>query len=72
MAIFAGSSLVADDGTYQYTGLVQNSAGPISEDTISPDEPTISGHTMVGALGLLTMNWVNDDDERQETYDLET
>lgn len=64
----AGSSLVADDGTYQYTGLVQNSAGPISEDTISPDEPTISGHTMVGALGLLTMNWVNDDDERQETY----
>lgn len=58
------------NGTYEYRGLVQNYYGPITEDTLAPDDPRLYEPEMSGDSGLIVMKWINDDEEVGETYDL--
>jgi hypothetical protein len=58
------------NGTYHFTGLVNNFFGPVSEDTRAPLAPTISTVTMVGGLEKVVLVWVNSGSESGEVYDI--
>ena len=55
-------------GPAMYTGLVQNYAGPIYEDTKSPRSPDITTVEVFGDQLLARITWINEDTEFGEQY----
>tara|TARA_Y100000994_G_scaffold132255_1_gene108398 strand:+ start:1459 stop:4659 length:3201 start_codon:yes stop_codon:yes gene_type:complete len=57
-------------GTHHYTGLQHNWAGPVYEDTESPQTPSLDTVIMVGELQTVTLIWQNYNvgQEEDETY----
>jgi hypothetical protein len=56
------------NGTYHYTGLVQNWAGAIEENTITPSAPIISSLTVDGQSNLVMLGWLNNGQINFEEY----
>ena len=55
-------------GPAMYTGLVQNVAGPVYEDTKSPRSPDITTVEVFGDELLARITWINEDTEFGERY----
>ena len=47
-------------GPYHYTELIQNVAGPIYEETLTPAPPRINSALVFGELSEITLEWLND------------
>ena len=56
------------NSTYEYRGLVQNSYGPITEDTTSPMTPNLNDVKMIGVTNQVVLTWINDEQEENESY----
>ena len=56
------------NGTYHYTGLVQNWAGAIEENTKTPVAPLVSSLTVDGESNLVTLEWLNNGQVDFEEY----
>ena len=57
------------NGTYMDTRLNQNHFGPISEDTRAPNPARIKEASSLGALNLVTLEWLNEP-EVNESYEI--
>ena len=57
------------NGTYHYTGLVQNSFQVPFEDTQAPRPPRIKNAFSVGSSNQVTLEWFNED-ENNESYSI--
>ena len=55
-------------GPYQYTELIQNVAGPIYEETLTPAPPRINSALVYGELSEITLEWLNDNQLSGEEY----
>ena len=56
------------NGTYHYTGLVQNWAGAIEENTVTPSAPIINSLTVDGQSNLVLLEWLNNKQIDFEEY----
>lgn len=56
------------NGTYHYTGLVQNWAGAIEENTVTPSTPIINSLTVDGQSNLVLLEWLNNKQIDFEEY----
>ncbi|MDG1550837.1 MAG: hypothetical protein P8Q95_03840, partial [Candidatus Poseidoniaceae archaeon] len=56
------------NGTYHYTGLVQNWAGAIAENTVTPSAPIINTLTIDGQDNYATLEWLNNGQIEFEQY----
>ena len=56
------------NGTYHYTGLVQNWYGAIEENTITPPVPIINSLTVDGQSNLVSLEWLNNGQIDFEEY----
>ena len=56
------------NGTTMYTQLVQNVAGPITEDTSDPTVASILDIKMIGDLQVIDLEWRNSPNEAGESY----
>ena len=56
------------NGTYHYTGLVQNWAGAIAENTVTPQAPIINSLTVDGQSNLVMLEWLNNGQIDFEEY----
>ena len=56
------------NGTYQFTGLVQNWDGAIVENTITPPAPIVNSLSVDGQSKLVTIEWLNNQQLDFETY----
>ncbi|DAC09439.1 MAG TPA: hypothetical protein D7H88_01485, partial [Candidatus Poseidoniales archaeon] len=57
------------NGTYHYTGLVQNFFQVPFEDTRAPNPPRIKNAYSVGSMNLVSLEWFNED-ENNESYSI--
>ena len=57
------------NGTYHYTGLVQNYFQVPFEDTRAPNPPRIKNAFSIGSLNLVSLEWFNED-ENNESYSI--
>ena len=57
------------NGTYHYTGLVQNYYQVPFEDTRAPNPPRIKNAYSIGSLNLVSLEWFNED-ENDESYSI--
>ena len=55
-------------GPYHYTELIQNVAGPVYEETITPAAPRINSAFVFGELSEITLEWLNDNQLSGEEY----
>ena len=56
------------NGTYHYTSLVQNWAGAIEENTVTPVSPIINSLTVDGQSNLVMLEWLNNGQIDFEEY----
>ena len=56
------------NGTYHYTSLVQNWAGAIAENTVTPSSPIINSLTVDGQSNLVMLEWLNNGQIDFEQY----
>ena len=56
------------NGTYHYTGLVQNWDGAVMENTITPSVPIANSLSVDGQSKLVTLEWLNNQQLDFETY----
>ena len=56
------------NGTYHYTGLVQNYVQVEFEDTRAPQPARIKNAYSIGSMGLVSLEWFNEETELNETY----
>ncbi|MAR93539.1 MAG: hypothetical protein CMA45_00460 [Euryarchaeota archaeon] len=56
------------NGTYHYTSLVQNWAGAIAENTVTPSNPLINSLTVDGESNLVMLEWLNNGQIDFEQY----
>jgi hypothetical protein len=56
------------NGTYHYTGLVQNWAGAIEENTLTPSAPVVNSLTVDGQSNLVMLEWLNNGQIDYEQY----
>ena len=56
------------NGTYHYTGLVQNWAGAIEENTLTPSAPVVNSLTVDGQSNLVMLEWLNNGQIDFEQY----
>ena len=56
------------NGTYHYTSLVQNWAGAIAENTVTPSMPIINSLTVDGQSNLVMLEWLNNGQIDFEQY----
>ena len=57
------------NGTYHYTGLVQNYFQVPFEDTRAPNPPRIKNAYSIGSMNLVSLEWFNED-ENNESYSI--
>jgi len=55
-------------GPYHYTDLIQNVAGPVYEETMTPAPPRINSALVYGELSEITIEWLNDNQLSGEEY----
>ena len=55
------------NGTYHYTGLIQNYFQVPFEDTRAPNPPRIKNAYSIGSMNLVSLEWFNED-ENNESY----
>ncbi len=56
------------NGTYHFTGLVQNWDGAVMENTITPSVPIVNSLSVDGQSKLVTLEWLNNQQLDFETY----
>ena len=56
------------NGTYHFTSLVQNWAGAIAENTVTPSAPIINSLTVDGQSNLVMLEWLNNGQIDFEQY----
>ena len=56
------------NGTYHFTGLVQNWDGAVVENTITPPVPIVNSLSVDGQSKLVTLEWLNNQQLDFETY----
>ena len=56
------------NGTYHYTGLVQNVVQIAFEDTRAPSPARIKNAFSLGSLSLVSLEWFNEENELNESY----
>ncbi len=56
------------NGTYHYTGLVQNWDGAVLENTVTPPAPVVNSLTVDGQSNLATIEWLNNQQLDFEKY----
>ena len=57
------------NGTYHYTGLIQNYFQVPFEDTRAPNPPRIKNAYSIGSMNLVSLEWFNED-ENNESYSI--
>ena len=55
-------------GPYHYTELIQNVAGPVYEETMTPAPPRINSAITYGDISEVTLEWLNDNQLSGEEY----
>ena len=61
-------ALYQHSGPYHYTELIQNVAGPVYEETMTPAPPRINSALVYGELSEITIEWLNDNQLSGEEY----